>query len=119
MTELVALTSCELPLPTMMKVNLKLKGSNYTVCDTAKAPIEGKLRDKLYRNPPGRSVMILGADVTHPSGGSLTGCPSVAALVGSVDFVGGRFLGSMRLQERSKKEVCLPLQKWSKCTDIR
>tara|TARA_R110002003_G_scaffold138_10_gene12728 strand:+ start:9272 stop:9577 length:306 start_codon:yes stop_codon:yes gene_type:complete len=39
-------------------------------------------------------------DVTHPGPGSLFGTPSIAAIVGSVDQYGGKFLGSMRLQPR-------------------
>ena len=90
----------------MMKVNLKERGMNHTVCDGPKG--EGRLRGKLYHDAPAHSVIILGADVTHPSGSSLTGCPSLAALVGSTDYDGARFLGSMRLQDKSKNEVSLP-----------
>jgi len=87
----------------MMKVNLKQGGLNHTACD--ENPGEGTIRKTLLKEAPARSVMILGADVTHPGTNSLVGCPSIAALVGSVDLDGGKFLGSMRLQEKSKKEV--------------
>jgi eukaryotic translation initiation factor 2C len=90
----------------MMKVNLKQGGRNHTVCD--ETPGEGTIRHSLFNNPPARSVMVLGSDVTHPGSSSLIGCPSIAALVGSVDLDGGKFLGSMRLQEKSKKEVSAP-----------
>ena len=78
----------------MMKVNLKMAGSNHTI--QAKG-----LHDCM------RDTLILGADVTHPSAGSIAGCPSIAAIVGSVDSWAGRFLGSMRLQSQGRKEVCL------------
>jgi eukaryotic translation initiation factor 2C len=44
-------------------------------------------------------AMLLGADVNHPSVASIERCPSIAAMVGPVDNRGGRFLGSMRLQD--------------------
>ncbi|KAJ4341739.1 hypothetical protein N0V95_007131 [Ascochyta clinopodiicola] len=76
----------------MMKANLKAAGSNHTVC-------EGKLTEIMA------DTLVLGADVTHPNGGSIAGCPSIAAIVGSVDDHAGRFLGSMRLQSAGKKEM--------------
>jgi eukaryotic translation initiation factor 2C len=91
----------------MMKVNLKCGGRNHTVCDNDNNLVkdQGRLSDILNPGVPKRSTMILGADVTHPGGGSLIGCPSVAALVGSIDSEAGKFLGSMRIQNKSKKEV--------------
>ncbi|OAL44588.1 Piwi-domain-containing protein [Pyrenochaeta sp. DS3sAY3a] len=71
----------------MMKVNLKAGGINHTV-----SGIENSMKDTL----------VLGADVTHPGPGSLSGTPSIAAIVGSVDDRGGKFLGSMRLQPKDK-----------------
>lgn len=88
----------------MMKVNLKQGGRNYTVCDDF-AGKERLSEMTLKKQGGNRAKMILGADVTHPGGGSLKGCPSVAALVGSVDLDGGKFLGSMRLQAKCKNEV--------------
>ncbi|KAF2648959.1 hypothetical protein K491DRAFT_735867 [Lophiostoma macrostomum CBS 122681] len=38
-------------------------------------------------------TLVLGADVTHPGLGALHGCPSIAAVVGSVDGTGGKFFG--------------------------
>ena len=78
----------------MMKANLKMAGSNHTI---GNGVIEDILKDTL----------VLGADVTHPGPGSLMGCPSIAAIVGSVDSWAGRFLGSMRLQSEDRKEVFL------------
>ncbi|CAN9251435.1 unnamed protein product [Alternaria alternata] len=76
----------------MLKMNLKTGGSNHCVAD-------GKMKEILP------DTLVLGADVTHPGKGSLTGCPSIAAIVGSVDDLGGHFLGSMRLQSKEKKEI--------------
>lgn len=69
----------------MMKSNLKAGGTNHSVED-----VSNILKDTL----------VLGADVTHPSKGALYGTPSIAAVVGSVDELGGKFLGSMRLQAK-------------------
>ncbi|ORY07012.1 ribonuclease H-like domain-containing protein [Clohesyomyces aquaticus] len=73
-----------------MKVNLKASGTKHFVPDVPKG-----LEDTL----------VLEADVTHPSPGFLIGCPSIAAIVGSVDAHCGKFLGSMRLQRKDKKEM--------------
>lgn len=75
----------------MLQTNIKYGGVNHTT-NLVKSKIEeGKL-------------MILGADVTHPSSGAVEGCPSIAAIVGSVDNYGGKYLGSMRLQDKDKKD---------------
>lgn len=74
----------------MMKINLKAGGINHSV-----EGVRGIMRDTL----------VLGADVTHSGPGSLIGTPSVAAIVGSVHESGGKFLGSMRLQEKENTEV--------------
>ena len=76
----------------MMKANLKLRGINHTI-------FGGSIQDTFI------DTLVLGADVTHPGPTSITGCPSIAAIVGSVDKYAGCFLGSMRLQQQSKKEV--------------
>ncbi|KAK7186103.1 piwi domain-containing protein [Paraphaeosphaeria sporulosa] len=75
-----------------LKMNLKAAGINHTI---EKGMISALTRDTL----------VLGADVTHPGPGSVPGCPSIAAIVGSVDQYAGRFLGSMRLQRESRKEI--------------
>jgi len=81
----------------MMKVNLKCEGINHSAGDPV-ANFKESLQTKL------KDTMILGADVTHPSTASIEGCPSIAAIVGSVDLHGGKFLGSMRLQTQEKKD---------------
>jgi eukaryotic translation initiation factor 2C len=78
----------------MMKANLKFGGSNHTVHfdnSDIKANLQGTL--------------VLGADVTHPGSGSLVGCPSIAAVVGSIDSNAAKFRGSMKLQKTCKKEA--------------
>jgi eukaryotic translation initiation factor 2C len=84
----------------MMKINLKCEGINHSAGDNVEN-FKESLNDKL------KDVMILGADVTHPSLVSIEGCPSIAAIVGSIDDFGGKFLGSMRLQnpDRIDREV--------------
>ncbi|KAI4917316.1 hypothetical protein J4E90_003823 [Alternaria incomplexa] len=84
----------------MMKVNLKCEGINHSAGDSV-AHFEQSLQHRL------KDTMLLGADVTHPSLVSIDGCPSIAALVGSVDDFGGKFLGSMRLQnpDRTDREI--------------
>ncbi|KAF2710115.1 Piwi-domain-containing protein [Pleomassaria siparia CBS 279.74] len=80
----------------VMKANLKTGGKNHTAAgDGGEFSLEEMLKDTL----------VLGADVVHPSGGSIIGCPSIAAIVGSTDASVAKFLGSMRLQSRSNKEV--------------
>ncbi|EMD90548.1 hypothetical protein COCC4DRAFT_127590 [Bipolaris maydis ATCC 48331] len=78
----------------MMKANLKFGGSNHIV-HFDNTGIKVSLQDTL----------VLGADVTHPGSGSLVGCPSIAAVVGSIDFNAAKFRGSMRLQRTCKKEI--------------
>ena len=80
----------------MMEANLKLGGINHTAEGRS---AYGQIKEHL------ENALVLGADVTHPSNGALLGCPSVAALVGSVETTGGRFLGSMRLRSEGSKEV--------------
>jgi eukaryotic translation initiation factor 2C len=75
----------------MLKANLKARGSNHT--------INGGVLSNIMAD-----TLVLGADVTHPNSSSIQGCPSVAAIVGSVDAHAGRFLGSMRLN-KNKQEV--------------
>jgi eukaryotic translation initiation factor 2C len=82
----------------IMKINLKLGGINQSVPE---------LKQYLETN----RVMVLGADVVHAGPGSFPGTPSIAAMVGSVDYSAGKCLGSMRLQrvDRTDREVSMPL----------
>ncbi|KAK7615550.1 ribonuclease H-like domain-containing protein [Phyllosticta paracitricarpa] len=77
-----------------MKVNLKLGNVNTSI---------GTGFGTAGAKPIDETVMILGADVTHPSAMSSRGTPSIAAVVGSVDGTFGKFLGSMRWQQPDEK----------------
>jgi len=78
-----------------MKVNVKLGGINHQVHD----------RDFKDLSFPRANLMVLGADVIHPpSTPSMLGCPSVAAVVGSIDQSFATYLPSVRAQ-RSRQEV--------------
>ncbi|KFY06774.1 hypothetical protein V492_07750 [Pseudogymnoascus sp. VKM F-4246] len=76
-----------------LKVNSKLNGANQTL-DTSKLGIisEGK-------------TMVVGIDVTHPSPGSLSSAPSVAAIVASVDKTLSQFPCVLSVQEGRKEMV--------------
>ncbi|KAK5694245.1 hypothetical protein LTR97_009867 [Elasticomyces elasticus] len=71
-----------------MKFNIKTGGYNH----------------EMSRIAHKAGTMMVGADVTHPSGGSVSHCPSIAAVVASCDAVGMTYPGSLRLQ-RSKQEM--------------
>ena len=58
----------------------------------------------LQRYNLSENLIVLGADVTHPGGGAVQGCPSIACIVGSVGSQHDTLLGSMSLQS-SKQEV--------------
>ena len=75
-----------------LKANTKLGGINHTVDDRAL----GWLKTA--------STMVVGMDVTHPSPTSISGTPSVAAVVASVDDTFAQFPVSLRVQE-GRKEV--------------
>jgi hypothetical protein len=86
----------------MMKANLKCEGINHAAggawSETDNSTYKVAMTDQI------RDTMMLGADVTHPSLNSIEGCPSIAAIVGSVDDYGGKFLGSMLLQNPVKTD---------------
>jgi eukaryotic translation initiation factor 2C len=69
-----------------MKANLKVAGINHTVPG---------VRDWLS------TTLILGSDLTHPGNGAVDNCPSIAAVVSSVEKTGGRFFGQLFLQKKS------------------
>ncbi|KAL1637748.1 hypothetical protein SLS58_009175 [Diplodia intermedia] len=72
-----------------MKLNVKVGGVNHEVENL------GRICPAVTGELP---VMILGADVTHPSPGTVEGFPSIAAVVGSTDKAFGKYGGSLRLQ---------------------
>ena len=74
-----------------LKVNAKLGGINHTLDDRAL----GWLKTT--------STMVVGMDVTHPSPSSISGTPSVAAVVANVDDTFAQFPVSLRVQEGTKE----------------
>ncbi|KAK4952797.1 hypothetical protein LTR10_009605 [Elasticomyces elasticus] len=75
-----------------MKLNLRLGNANHRLDYDRDLPLIGT------RNARDLDTIILGADVTHPGGGSTSGTPSVAALVGSMDHNFAVYSGQMRRQ---------------------
>ncbi|KAF8269712.1 Piwi domain-containing protein [Lactarius quietus] len=75
-----------------LKLNTKLGGINHLLAKEATAWLRGK------------STILIGVDVTHPSPKSLKGTPSIVGVVGSVDSDFVQFPASLRLQ-KSKREV--------------
>ncbi|KAF2838402.1 hypothetical protein M501DRAFT_879191 [Patellaria atrata CBS 101060] len=73
-----------------LKINLKSGGINHAV-----------------ENLTFENILVIGADVTHPGPASVKGTLSVTAMVGNVDRYGGRFLGSLSLQQESRQEMIL------------
>jgi eukaryotic translation initiation factor 2C len=87
-----------------LKLNLKGDGQNHKV---ARDNIRELYKPANKLTPLEKvdcDTIVIGADVTHPLGHCAPACPSVAAVVGSVDNDFTKFPGSMRLQ-RSKTEV--------------
>ncbi|KAI0300639.1 Piwi-domain-containing protein [Multifurca ochricompacta] len=74
-----------------LKVNVKLGGVNHR--------LGGDALSWLTREP----TMLVGIDVTHPGPSSVTGTPSIAGVVASVDKDFVQFPASLRLQ-KSKQE---------------
>ncbi|MCJ1384902.1 hypothetical protein MMC17_008020 [Xylographa soralifera] len=70
-----------------MKVNLKLGGSNQGAISSSL----GILKQA--------GTMLIGIDVTHPSPGSRTSAPSIAACVANTDNSCGQWLGVIAVQE--------------------
>ena len=89
-----------------LKANLKLQGLNHELSRGFLGIIEeGK-------------TMVVGIDVTHPSPGSESGCPSVAAMVASIDEKLGQWPAALSLQYRPR-ETSDPRQPWEKKLDPR
>ncbi|CAG8608738.1 2182_t:CDS:1 [Ambispora gerdemannii] len=75
-----------------LKMNLKLGGTN-SILDTAEIP-------ELTKEP----VMLLGADVTHPTGENSEDFPSICSVVASVDQHGSRYIDRHYDQKRTKED---------------
>jgi eukaryotic translation initiation factor 2C len=76
-----------------LKVNLKLGGVNQVV--------EPKNLSIIDQN----KTMVVGLDVTHPSPGSASNAPSVAAMVASVDKHLSQWPAVLRVQKARQEEV--------------
>ena len=74
-----------------LKVNLKLGGINHGLQKHALGIIEEN------------KTMVVGIDVTHPSPGSSDNCPSVAAMVASVDEKLGQWPAILTLQRATQQ----------------
>lgn len=103
-----------------LKFNMKLGGQNHKVRLPAETRTNGGFAPA---RPSGNSkatgpassadllsslagdTMVVGADVTHPTGGAIMGCPSIAAVVASTDNDFMNYPGSMRLQEGRKEMI--------------
>ncbi|EER22939.1 Piwi domain containing protein [Coccidioides posadasii C735 delta SOWgp] len=81
-----------------LKFNLKLGGTNH-VLDSSKLGVVGEGK-----------TMLVGIDVTHPSPGSSSQAPSVAAMVANVDKHLAQWPASIRLQQEPKAEMVDKLQ---------
>lgn len=77
-----------------IKANIKTGGINHAV-------VEGHAGEVLKKR------LVLKADITHPGTAAIFGTPSIAAVVGSVEDTGGKFLGSWKAQSEANKEANL------------
>lgn len=93
-----------------MKINLKLGGVCQVLDSKKNAPFIGE-----------GNTMVVGLDVTHPSSNDPESCPSVSAIVASIDSKMGQWPGEIRIQGR-REEVILQvglmmegrLKRWKK-----
>ena len=76
-----------------LKFNLKLGGTNQLIDNLDRGLIDG---DK---------TMVVGMDVTHPSPGSASNAPSVAAVVASIDKALSQFPVDLRIQPSRQEMV--------------
>lgn len=89
-----------------LKYWMKVGGYTHDVLLT---PVSDKKKDELA------GWLVLGADVTHPGTGATEGCPSVAAVVGSMNGT-THYPGSMRLQA-GRQEVSRALSIFDSCAN--
>lgn len=92
------------------KFNSKLGGNNQMV-DPSRMPLisEGK-------------TMVMGIDVTHPSPGSSSHAPSVAAVTASIDKHMGQMPGRLSIQDEARQEMVSdlgPMTKWALSNWVR
>lgn len=79
-----------------MKVNIKLGGSNHKLSHQDSASLVDK---------NGVPIMILGADVTHPTGQINHESVSIASCVASEDGIFNKFPGSIRIQSGGQEVI--------------
>ncbi|UJO25254.1 hypothetical protein CLAFUW4_14243 [Fulvia fulva] len=82
-----------------LKFNAKLGGKNHVLVDNLTKWLPKSADTK------GGQTMVLGADVAHPGPASLRFCPSIAAVVASIDHQCITFPGSMRLQASRQEQI--------------
>ncbi|KAK4952526.1 hypothetical protein LTR10_009332 [Elasticomyces elasticus] len=83
-----------------LKVNLKLRGQNHQV---STGSVTARTFESAFVKLQ-KDTIVLGADVSHaPS--QMDCCPSVAAVVGSIDGDFATFAGSIRLQASKQEEI--------------
>ena len=88
-----------------LKLNLKGEGDNHRIHRSQFPELYANyLKGRTPLPGDEANTIVFGADVTHPIGHCAPGCPSIAALVGSIDDNFAQFPGSMRLQ-RSRQEL--------------
>ncbi|KAK6429035.1 hypothetical protein LTR95_014820 [Oleoguttula sp. CCFEE 5521] len=81
-----------------LKFNLKGKGVNHDVEDIGLANI-------IARDAGVDNTIIIGADVAHSTASASAGCPTIAAVVGSIDAAFTKYPGSMRLQSKAQEII--------------
>ncbi|TGO08681.1 hypothetical protein BTUL_0196g00050 [Botrytis tulipae] len=81
-----------------LKANLKLGGINHMIGDAGES-------SKLIESIQNDSLMIVGADVSHPGKGLDPECPSIAGVVPSFDFNFCHFAASARLQSNNEEFI--------------
>ncbi|CAG8605512.1 7846_t:CDS:2 [Ambispora gerdemannii] len=75
-----------------LKINLMLGGTNSILDETEIS--------EFIKEP----VMLLGADVTHPTSENDHNCPSICSVVASVDIHGSKYIDQHRGQKRTKED---------------
>lgn len=98
-----------------MKVNFKLGGRNHDLrkgdllSDGTKSQNAGGQSGLKAFQSLMNTTMVMGADVIHPSGGAISGCPSLASVVANNDVNISNFPGAVRVQP-GRQEVIDDMQ---------
>ncbi|KAF8848371.1 Piwi-domain-containing protein [Acephala macrosclerotiorum] len=113
-SELKRWSDCVAGIPTVCITEQKLDTANHNLWGNICLKFNIKLRGVNHQlHPPSSSVgpsgapketMIVGADVTHP-GQFAEGCPSMAAVVATIDDTSGHYLGSARQQDSRQEYI--------------